>query len=77
MRRQETACPKSLNPKVQGSTPCASTIMLCATVSGRASDVPDVTAVGGKLAANPPLTAFFDSLRFEKQTPDPRGSGNG
>src|ERR1700730_2542765 len=41
-----------LNPKVQGSTPCASTIMLCPTASGRASRVPDVPSDGDGL---PPL----------------------
>jgi hypothetical protein len=29
VRRPETICRESLNPKVQGSIPCASTNMLC------------------------------------------------
>src|SRR5437870_5709827 len=29
----DTVCPQPLNPKVQGSTPCASTIMLCAELA--------------------------------------------
>jgi hypothetical protein len=33
--------------------------MLCPSVSGRASGVPDVSTVGRQLAANPPLTAYF------------------
>ena len=38
-----------LNPKVQGSTPCASTIMLCPTASGRVSGVLTRQALGAAL----------------------------
>jgi hypothetical protein len=47
-----------LNPKVQGSTPCASTNTLCPRFSGRVSGVPDVSPGGWQLVANQRLTAY-------------------
>jgi hypothetical protein len=67
MRWAETICLESLNPKVQGSIPCASTIMLCPTASGRVSGVPDVSTVVGQLSANLPLTAYLTAYGLRKR----------
>src|SRR5487761_1649755 len=53
----------TLNPKVQGSIPCASTIMLCLRASGRASVGPDVSIDGGHLAGIPRLTAYVTAYK--------------
>ncbi len=66
----ETICLEALNPKVQGSTPCASTIMLCPRVSGRVSGVPDMSTVGGPLAAKPPLTAYLTAYGLRNRLPN-------
>jgi hypothetical protein len=58
MRRPETICLESLNPKVQGSIPCASTNLLCPRAAGRACGVPDVSRGSWQNAPRCVLTAY-------------------
>src|SRR5205807_10374195 len=53
----------TLNPKVQGSIPCASTNMLCPRASGRAPGVPDVSTGGGQHLPRRLLTAYLTAYR--------------
>jgi hypothetical protein len=53
----------TLNPKVQGSTPCASTMMLCPRVSGRVSGVRDVSTGGRQLVASRRVTTYLTAKR--------------
>ncbi|GAC1650250.1 MAG: hypothetical protein NVS9B11_23420 [Candidatus Dormibacteraceae bacterium] len=64
----ETQCRETLNPKVQGSIPCASTNMLCLRASGRDSGVPDVPTDGGQNAPSYVLTADLTAYGFGKQS---------
>ncbi len=60
----------TLNPKVQGSIPCASTNILCLRVSGRASGVPDVPAGGWQNAPSNVLTAYLTAYGLRKRPPN-------
>jgi len=63
---------ESLEPKVQGSIPCASTSMLCHGVSGCLSQVPDVShsgyfrlyMPGGTAQDHADLARVVDSIAF-------------
>src|SRR2546427_8930741 len=54
----------TLNPKVQGSTPCASTTMLCPSASGSVSGVPGVSTRRRPLVASRRLTAYVTAWRW-------------
>ena len=75
MRCPETTSLETLNPKVQGSIPCASTNLLCPSVSGSASGVPDVPTVGERHAAKPPLTAYLTAYSLRNKLPKCGGPG--
>src|ERR1700730_9022677 len=51
---------------------CVSTNLLCLRASGRVSGVPDVPTGGWQNAPSRVLTAYFDSLRIWKQSPERR-----
>jgi hypothetical protein len=66
----ETLCRKTLNPKVQGSIPCASTNLLCLRASGRVSGVPDVPTGGWQNAPSRVMTAYLTAYGFRNSPPN-------
>jgi len=64
-----------LNPKVQGSIPCASTNMLCPRASGRALGVPDVSTGGGSTWPGRLLTAYLTAYRSGNKPQNCRRKG--
>jgi hypothetical protein len=52
-----------------------STNLLCPSVSGSASGVPDVPTVGGRHAAKPPLTPYLTAYSLRNKLPKCGGPG--